>query len=488
MHYGRASLHSISYALAFVHFCTLHVALFSQLNVNIFMKHLIDRSIVLLAINLLALIGLNHPAQAQEVAGALNFGFDANGNKYWGNFSDSRFGLGGDLFLRWNIMDWLTLRAAYNAGVIQYKVTQTSINDEEALFGMPGSTVPGSPGIAGTLNHIRYGGWDLMFEGNFFPDQTFVPYVLGGIEALNFEPDNSVPSPLEGNGSGYYNKNVIGGVAGVGFDMFITPKVAFNGQVLLHLTGTDWLDDYSSGAAASANAIANGATQTVGNGNNTQDVYLTFGLGFSYYIFTPPEAPPPAPATTTIENDHTYIFHDTTENTVVHNDTVYLTHADTVFLSHADTLLMSRVDTVFVSGIKDTLYLNPPINTIFNFPGTLFIVNTDRFNTAIPDNLTNLYQIKALVQQCPNLRVEIQGFASAEGTPEHNQRLSELRADRIKTWLIEQGVSPDKIASTRGFGTSNPAVVERTDVSPAELEAERVQNRRIAVKVVQPCQ
>jgi hypothetical protein len=30
--------------------------------------------------------------------------------------------------------------------------------------------------------------------------------------------------------------------------------------------------------------------------------------------------------------------------------------------------------------------------------------------------------------------------------------------------------------------------VERTDVSPAELEAERVQNRRIAVKVVQPCQ
>jgi hypothetical protein len=435
------------------------------------MKHIIIRSVSLLVLALILLMNVGRIASAQEVAGALNFGFDANGNKYWGNFTDSRFGLGGDLFLRWNIMDWLSLRAAYNAGVIQYKSTEGSIAAEHALFGVPGPTVPGADGSpAGSLNHIRYGGWDLMFEGNFFPDQSFVPYVLGGIEALNFEPDNSIPSPLEGNAAGAYNKYVIGGVAGVGFDMFITPKVTFNGQVLLHLTGTDWLDDYSD------------------PNNSRQDVYLTFGLGFSYYIFTPPEAPPPAPVTTTIENNHTYIYHDTTENTVVHTDTVFLTHADTVFLSHADTLLMSRVDTVFVSGIKDTMYLNPPINTIFNFPGTLFIVNTDRFNTAVPDNLTNLYQIKALVQQCPNLRVEIQGFASAEGTPEHNQRLSELRADRIKTWLVEQGVSPDKVASTKGFGTSNPAVKERTDVSAAELEAERVQNRRIAVKVVQPCQ
>jgi outer membrane protein OmpA-like peptidoglycan-associated protein len=155
---------------------------------------------------------------------------------------------------------------------------------------------------------------------------------------------------------------------------------------------------------------------------------------------------------------------------------------------YIDTVVVAKVDTVFMTGQTDTIYFNPPINTIFNFPGTLFIVNTDQFNTAVPGNLANLFAIKHLVEQCPNLRVEIQGFASAEGTPEHNQKLSELRADRIKTWLIAQGVSSGKIASTVGFGTSNPAVKERTDVSPAELEAERVQNRRIAVKVVQACQ
>ncbi len=393
--------------------------------------------------------------QAQDVAGALNFGFDAGANKYWGNFSDSHFGLGGDLFIRWNIIDWVSLRAAYNAGVIGYKTTQASINDEHSLFGVPGPTVPGSDGSPiGSLNHIRYGGWELMGEINFFPDQTFVPWFGAGIEALNFEPDNATPSPLEGNAAAAYSKNVIGGVGGVGFDMFITQKVTFNGQVLLHLTGTDWLDDYSD------------------PNNYRQDVYLTFGLGFSYNLFTPPAPPPPpepAPSTTIINNNY---FPDT-----VHTPVIYL-----------DTVVMAKTDTVFMTGVTDTIYFNPPINTIFNFPGTLFIVNTDQFNTAVPGNLANLYQIKHLVEQCPNLRVEIQGFASEEGTAEHNMVLSQLRADRIKTWLIAQGVSPDKIASTKGFGTSNPAVKERTDVSPAELEAERVQNRRIAVKVVQPCQ
>jgi outer membrane protein OmpA-like peptidoglycan-associated protein len=422
---------------------------------------------ILSAVTLIAAIfGLISPkVEAQEITGALNFGFDLGANKYWGNFSDSHFGLGGDLFIRWNIIDWVSLRAAYNAGVIGYKATQTSINDENALFG----TSAGSPGLLDQLNHIRYGGWDLMGEINFFPDQTFVPFFLGGIEALNFEPDDATPSPLRGNALAAYSKNVIGGVTGVGFDMFISQKVTFNGQVLLHLTGTDWLDDYSAGATG---ANYPGGTQA-GTGPHTQDVYLTFGLGFSYNLFTPPqpEPPPPPPASTTTIINNNY-FTDTVQKAVIYIDTV----------------VMAKVDTFYLTGATDTIYYNPPVNTIFNFPGTLFIVNTDQFNTAVPGNLSNLYQIKHLVEQCPNLRVEIQGFASSEGTPEHNMMLSQLRADRIKTWLISQGVSPDKIASTRGFGTSNPAVRERTDVSAAELEAERVQNRRIAVKVVQACQ
>jgi hypothetical protein len=45
-------------------------------------------------------------------------------------------------------------------------------------------------------------------------------------------------------------------------------------------------------------------------------------------------------------------------------------------------------------------------------------------------------------------------------TPEHSQRLSELRADRIKTRLVAQGLTADKIASICGSATSNLAVKE----------------------------
>ena len=41
--------------------------------------------------------------------------------------------------------------------------------------------------------------------------------------------------------------------------------------------------------------------------------------------------------------------------------------------------------------------------------------------------------IKALVEQCPDLKVEIEGHASGEGEAKHNQYLSEIRAERVKT-------------------------------------------------------
>jgi outer membrane protein OmpA-like peptidoglycan-associated protein len=227
----------------------------------------------------------------------------------------------------------------------------------------------------------------------------------------------------------------------------------------MHLTGTDWLDDYSSG---NTSAPGSGGTQ-VGNSNYRQDAFLTFGVGFSYYIFAPEVAPAAAVAEGTTTNNNTNNY--TTNNTVYHTDTLYI---------------QNPTDTVYLS--------NPKVNTVFSFPGTLFIVNTDQFNNAEPNNMGHLYHIKALVEQCPNLKVEIQGFASEEGTAEHNQELSERRANRIKSWLIEQGVSSDKIANTVGYGDTRPAVRERTDVSATELEAERAQNRRIAVKVVQACQ
>lgn len=367
--------------------------------------------------------------QAQSIAGRIAFGIDAGGNKYYGNYTDNQFAFHGDAFIRWNILDYLSLHAAYNGGQLKYKATAASIANSGG-------------GPIGSINHTRVGGWDLMLSYNVFPEQTFVPYFIAGIEALNFEPNDVNDANLKNNANAAYSKNVVGGVLGVGFEMYISDKVTFNGKGLLHLTGTDWIDDYSNPQ------------------DYRQDAFLTMGLGFSYYIFAPPiqHADDGGRATNVTNVTNTY-----TTN-IIHTDTVY------------------------VAGPTDTIYLRrPKVNTIYNFPGTLFIVNTDEFNNSEPNNMTNLYNIKLLVDQCPDLRVEIQGHASDEGTVERNQELSEMRAKRIKNWLIEKGVNPYKIKATVGYGTSDNAVREPVGGTAADLEAARVQNRRIAVKVVETC-
>jgi outer membrane protein OmpA-like peptidoglycan-associated protein len=382
-----------------------------------------------LAIALLLLLSFA-TAQAQSVAGRIAFGIDGGLNKYYGNYTDNQFAFHGDAFIRWNILDYLSLHAAYNGGQLKYKATEASI-------------INSGGGPAGSINHTRVGGWDLMASYNVFPEQTFVPYVIAGIEALNFEPNDVNDVPLKNNAAAVYDKNVIGGVFGVGFEMYISDKVTFNGKVLLHLTGTDWVDDYSDPT------------------NFRQDAFLTMGVGFSYYIFAPP-----TPAKES-GSDHAA---NVTNVTNTYQTNIYNT------------------DTVYVAGAKDTVYLmKPKVNTVYNFPGTLFIVNTDQFNNSEPGNMNNLYYIKSLVNQCPELKVEIQGHASDEGTVERNQELSEMRAKRIKSWLIEQGVNPNKISGTVGYGTSYNAVKEPTSGTAADLEAARVQNRRIGVRVVETC-
>jgi outer membrane protein OmpA-like peptidoglycan-associated protein len=402
--------------------------------------------IIMISVFISGLLGLAAPnsAEAQSKAGRIAFGFDAGGNKYYGNYTDSRFAFQGDAFIRWNVLDWFSLHAAYNGGVLGWKTTAQMIANENAMF--PNSS-GSSGGAIGSINHTRVGGWDLMASANVFPSETFVPYFIAGLEALNFEPDDAAPVPLKGNAISAYSKNVLGGALGVGFEMYISPKIVFNGKGLLHLTGTDWIDDYS-------------------NPNDfRQDAFLTMGLGFSYYIFATEEpAPVLAEAPRIITRD------------IVHNN------------YHIDTVFMSRVDTVYVKDLAETMYLNPPVNTVFYFPGTLFVVNTDEFNTTAPNNIRNLYNIRTLVDQCPSLKVEVQGYASEEGTAEHNQALSERRANRIRDWLIGEGVSPNKITRTVGYGERYPAIPERTDVSASALEATRAQNRRVAVMVTQSCE
>ncbi len=70
--------------------------------------------------------------------------------------------------------------------------------------------------------------------------------------------------------------------------------------------------------------------------------------------------------------------------------------------------------------------------------------------------------------------VELDGYASSEGTAAHNLRLSKDRANSVKTYLVNSGVEARRI-KVKGLGETNP-------IADNSTEEGRVMNRRVEFK------
>ncbi|HEY9195991.1 MAG TPA: OmpA family protein, partial [Mucilaginibacter sp.] len=70
--------------------------------------------------------------------------------------------------------------------------------------------------------------------------------------------------------------------------------------------------------------------------------------------------------------------------------------------------------------------------------------------------------------------VEVDGFASSEGTAAHNMQLSKDRANSVKTYLVNSGVDAKKV-KVKGYGETMP-------IADNSTEEGRVLNRRVQFK------
>lgn len=81
----------------------------------------------------------------------------------------------------------------------------------------------------------------------------------------------------------------------------------------------------------------------------------------------------------------------------------------------------------------------------------------------------------ALSQRYPQAKLQIQGYADSTGPAEYNAQLSQQRAIAVQTFLINKGLSGDRLA-TRGLGEQNP-------VASNDTPDGRAQNRRVELVV-----
>ena len=107
----------------------------------------------------------------------------------------------------------------------------------------------------------------------------------------------------------------------------------------------------------------------------------------------------------------------------------------------------------------------------YNFTNVQFEFNSSALKTASYAVLDNA---AAAMKADPTIKFKLGGYASIEGTEEHNTTLSEDRANAVKTYLVNSGVSSTQLI-TEGYGTANP-------VGDNGTEDGRALNRRVEIK------
>lgn len=80
------------------------------------------------------------------------------------------------------------------------------------------------------------------------------------------------------------------------------------------------------------------------------------------------------------------------------------------------------------------------------------------------------------LQAVPTLKIKIKGHTSTEGNDAYNLKLSRNRAKAVQDYLIQKGISSDRL-SYEGYGETQP-------VSTDPAESERAKNRRVEFEIL----
>ena len=86
---------------------------------------------------------------------------------------------------------------------------------------------------------------------------------------------------------------------------------------------------------------------------------------------------------------------------------------------------------------------------------------------------SSLDQVSEVLVDYPKTALVVQGHTDSTGTEEHNERLSQRRADAVRNHLIGRGVAPARLSSL-GYGESQPVSSNATDEG-------RARNRRVDI-------
>jgi OOP family OmpA-OmpF porin len=100
--------------------------------------------------------------------------------------------------------------------------------------------------------------------------------------------------------------------------------------------------------------------------------------------------------------------------------------------------------------------------------GVNFEFNSDRLTA---ESSSILQRVAESLKSYPATRVEIGGHTDSTGADAYNMKLSQRRAESVRTFLVQNGVNADQLM-VKGYGESRPVADNKT-------EGGRAKNRRV---------
>ena len=98
----------------------------------------------------------------------------------------------------------------------------------------------------------------------------------------------------------------------------------------------------------------------------------------------------------------------------------------------------------------------------------------------LPKAQDALKQAADVIRQKAKGTVRIEGHTDSVGSDRYNQRLSERRAESVKSWFVREESLGNVSFTTQGFGSSKPVVPNRKPDGSDDPEG-RQMNRRVEI-------
>ena len=138
-------------------------------------------------------------------------------------------------------------------------------------------------------------------------------------------------------------------------------------------------------------------------------------------------------------------------------------------------------DEILIADNQDFTHYNKQLIMVPIEVGKTVIIDNIYFNfdktTLKEASFPELDRLTDLMTQNPGIKIEIIGHTDSKGSDDYNLTLSEGRAESVMQYLLDKGISEDRMKA-KGLGETSP-------ISSNDTEEGRAENRRVEFTIVE---